>query len=112
MDEFKQEWKKEPFCEDFKYKLDVDTLQGKCDLHSLNNVRTPTECCKLCRPFRGGQCQGFTFYKGSCFLKSCGAESRAHAGVKKSGSEKVMMTSTTSFIPRQASGAVSAFLLD
>ena len=54
--------------------------------------------------------------KDSHFIKvhvSSRAASRAHAGVKKSGSGKVMMmTSTTSFIPRQASGAVSAFLLD
>ena len=45
---------------------------GICDMPHQGGVTSASACCALCDARRSKGCQGFTFFSGACFFKSCG----------------------------------------
>ncbi|KAJ1422539.1 hypothetical protein B484DRAFT_452314 [Ochromonadaceae sp. CCMP2298] len=65
------EWAYEKACTPYSYAQDVDLFKGVCDLKNKGGITGAASCCEHCAKLKG-QCKGFTFFAGACFLKSCG----------------------------------------
>ena len=83
-----EEFKQDPECKKYGYKLNVDLFKGICDLSMAGGATSPSSCCSKCSNVKGSYpltnslthslthafligCKGFTFYGNVCFLKTC-----------------------------------------
>lgn len=63
------EWNDEPDCKQFSYRQDQDLFKAMCDLKIQGGATGPSSCCRFC--VQTGGCEAFTFFSGTCYLKSC-----------------------------------------